>query len=83
MTTITLPHPLARTAAPSIEDLAKRLQDLSNRIRRFVSAYRYRHTLKHMPNWALRDIGIAREDIANEVDNRLDKAGRSRGGFPF
>ncbi len=83
MTTVTLQNPSAETASPSMEELARRLHSLSDRIRRAIAAYHYRHDLERMPDWALRDIDIAREDIAHEVDNRLDAAGRPRGGFPF
>jgi uncharacterized protein YjiS (DUF1127 family) len=85
MSSFALPH--ARIAIEPSETLpvapAAILKTLVRRARRAVAAFRWRRELERLPDRVLRDIGIRREEIGREVDERLDADGRSRGGYPF
>lgn len=72
-----------RAATFDASGIVSAVHSLANRVHRAFAAYRLRRTLERMPDWALRDIGIPRGEIANEIERRLDAAGRSRGGYPF
>jgi len=56
---------------------------VSAHIRRRFAIHRYRTALDAMSDATLRDIGIARDDIADVVQAHLDSAGRPIGGYPF
>lgn len=85
MSAFALPH--ARIAIEPSEtlpvDAAATLTTILNRARRAVAAFRWRRELRRLPDRVLRDIAIDRDEIAREVDERLDPAGRPRGGYPL
>lgn len=83
--TICVQESVARPALPDvgIEGVNALAVRMWNGVRRAVAVRQLHRSLERMPDWALRDIGIDRDDIDRVVDENLDADGRSRGAYPF
>jgi len=54
-----------------------------NWMRRRYAIHMHRRTLHELPDHVLEDIGIRRSMINRIVPERLDRAGRPQGPYPF
>jgi len=83
MSAITADYAGSTEAASSGAATARIVRAAADWLRRRYSIHMHRRILHALPDHVLKDIGISRAMIDGIVPQRLDRAGRPIGPYPF